>query len=77
MTDRQAEGRRLQKVMGAVEPCALVTLDRPGAAPAGHAALVCDVALERPGALATVQAVLSRPSPVHQPPRSAPVAPPR
>lgn len=60
LTDRPAEGLRLRQAIEAIEPCTLVTLDRPGAPLANHAAILCDVALDDPAAPAAVQAVLAR-----------------
>lgn len=60
VTDRLSEGRRLQQVVSSVEPCALVTLDRPASPRSDHAIILCDVALDRPAAVAAVQALLAR-----------------
>ena len=69
LTDRPTEGRRLQQAVDAVEPCTLVTLVQPNARPAAHAAILCDVALDDPAAVALVQAVLAR----HRVPADVPV----
>ena len=60
LTDRAAEGCRLQQAMSAVEPCITILLSDPTSEPAGHGVIVCDVALDSPSHFASVRALLAR-----------------
>lgn len=60
LTDRLEDGFRLRHVLDAAEPCMLVGPGQSAAASPDHGLIVCDAALDDPGALATLKAVLAR-----------------
>ena len=60
LTDRPKEALRLKQAIGDVEPCTVVTLTEPPGTPSHHAALICDVALDSPAAVAAARTVLAR-----------------
>ena len=59
LTDRLNDGVRLRQVLDAVEPCTLVGPGQGAAASPEHGLIVCDAALDDPGALAALRAVLA------------------
>ncbi len=60
LTDRLAEGRRLQQVMAAVEPCALVGLRETAVALPDHRLIICDAAMHNPAAVSALASQVNR-----------------
>ncbi len=59
LTDRLNDGLRLRQVVDAVEPCTLVGPGQSAEPSPDHGLIICDAALDDPGALAALRAVLA------------------
>lgn len=60
LTDRMREARHLQQALQQVQPCTLAALHQAAQNPAGHAVIVCDVALDLPRSVEMLRAALAQ-----------------